>query len=63
MLTEWGKKKKPLNILNVEYKDKSELFLFAQYFFFNKNREFNFNTEILRFLQIYWKGYFFKNKI
>lgn len=34
MLTEWGKKKKtPLNILNVEYKDKSELFLFAQYFF------------------------------
>lgn len=69
MLTEWGKKKKPLNILNVEYKDKSELFLFAHcfyslnIFFFYKNREFNFNTEILRFLQIYWKGYFFKNKI
>lgn len=36
MLTEWGKKKNPLNILNVEYKDKSELFLFAQYFFFIK---------------------------
>lgn len=34
MLTEWGKKKNPLNILNVEYKDKSELFLFAQFFFF-----------------------------
>lgn len=61
MLTEWGKKKNPLNILNVEYKDKSELFLFAQFFFFfYKNREFNFNTEILRFLQIYWKGYFLK---
>lgn len=36
MLTEWGKKKNPLNILNVEYKDKSELFLLAQYFFFIK---------------------------
>lgn len=36
MLTEWGKKKNPLNILNVEYKDKSELFLFAQFFFFIK---------------------------
>lgn len=29
MLIEWGKKKKFLNILNVEYKDKLELFLFV----------------------------------
>lgn len=29
MLIEWGKKKNFLNILNVEYKDKLELFLFV----------------------------------
>lgn len=65
MLTEWGKKKKtPLNILNVEYKDKSELFLFAQYFFFikigsliltQKYYDFCKYTEKVTFLKIKFK--------
>lgn len=64
MLTEWGKKKNPLNILNVEYKDKSELFLFAQYFFFikigsliltQKYYDFCNYTEKVTFLKIKFK--------